>query len=118
MLRKLSIVLLVLALAVVAAASPFVSSDPDPNHQRYRVRVSQDGATWGAWVEGQPQDQHLWFDFGTIAPGNYFGEAQAYMNFSVTDSVTNNTTTLQEWSASSPFKFVIPTGVKGIKIAR
>jgi hypothetical protein len=117
--KKSFLVFLALVLAVATAvASPFVASDPDPNHIRYRVRISQDGVNWGGWTEGQPQDQHLWFDFGQIAPGNYNGEAQALMQFSVTDTVTGAKTTVEEWSSAAPFSFVIPTGVRGIKIAK
>ena len=117
--KKSLALLIVLALsAAIAFASPFVASDPDPNHTRYRVRISQDGVTWGAWSEGQPQNQHLWFDFGQIAPGTYSGEAQALLIFSVTDTTTGTKTTVEEWSSSAPFSFTIPTGVRIIKIAK
>jgi hypothetical protein len=118
--KKVSLLLIVLLIVstAVALASPFISSSPDPNHQRYRMRLSQDGTNWGAWVEGQPRDNHVWFDLGSTPAGDYFGEVQAYMQYSLTDSATGTRATVEEWSLASPFVFTIPTGIKGLTIQK
>jgi len=99
-------------------ASPFLSSDPNPTHTEYQVRLSADnGATWGSWAEAPPRDAHLWFDLGTVAPGNYKGEAQGFGTWEVTDGLTGEKSSVQTWSPSAPFLLSVPPGVK-VKIEK
>jgi len=107
---------LLFLLVPLVFASPFLSSDPNPTHTSYQVRLSADnGVTWGAWVEGPPKDNHLWFDLGTTAPGPYKGEAQGFGTWEVTDGMTGTKSSEQTWSPSAPFLLKVPSGVTGIK---
>ena len=114
--KKLFLTLAILAVAALAIASPFIVSDPQ-TATKYRLRLSSDnGATWGAWVEGVPVTGAMKFDIAATAAGNYKGEAQAGDNISVTDSTTGVTTTVFGWSASAPFLLVVKAGQKTINI--
>jgi hypothetical protein len=110
-------ILLLLLVPVIAFATPFVSSDPDTAAQKYRIRLSADaGVTWSAWTEGQPFENHLYFDLGTTLGGSYWGEAQAYGRFTVIDPTSGLTTFVDQWTTSAPFRLTVPKGTKGIKI--
>ena len=107
---------MVLVLAAVVLASPFIVSDPQ-TATKYRMRLSADnGATWGAWVEGAPIAGAMKFDIASTTPGNYKGEAQAGDNISVTDQTTGVTTTVFGWSASAPFLLTVRAGQRTINI--
>jgi len=117
--KKLIVILTVLMLSTcLALASPYVSANPDTNHSKYRVRISSDGVNWGAWAEGQPFENHLYFDMGPIKPGDYSGEAQAYTVYSVIDVSTGAKTTVEAWSPTVPFQCTIPSGLTGIKVIK
>ena len=114
--KKLFLTLAILAVAALAIASPFIVADPQ-TATKYRLRLSSDnGATWGAWVEGVPVTGAMKFDIAATPAGNYKGEAQAGDNISVTDSTTGVTTTVFGWSASAPFLLVVKAGQKTINI--
>jgi hypothetical protein len=114
--RKLFIVLAILAVAALAIASPFIVADPS-TATKYQLRLSSDnGVTWGAWVQGDPVSGALKFDIGSTATGNYKGEVQAGGNVTVTDSTTGNVSTVFGWSASAPFLLVIQPGQTVINI--
>jgi hypothetical protein len=114
--KKLFLTVVILAVAALAIASPFIVADPQVA-TKYRMRLSADnGATWGAWVEGNPVAGGMKFDIATTPVGSYKGEAQAGDTISVTDSTTGVTTTVFGWSASAPFLLVVKAGQKTINI--
>lgn len=114
--KQLCIVLVLVAIAAVALASPFIVADPQ-TADKYRIRLSADnGATWGAWVEGLPVSGAMKFDISGTAAGNYKGEAQAGGNVTLTDSTTGAQSTVFQWSTSSPFVLTVKAGVKIINI--
>jgi hypothetical protein len=116
--KKLFLTVAILAVSALAIASPFIVADPS-TATKYQLRLSSDnGVTWGAWVQGDPVSGALKFDIGSTAAGNYKGEVQAGGNVTVTDSTTGNVSTVFKWSASAPFLLVIQPGqtVVGIKV--
>ena len=109
-------VIVVLALASLAMAAPFIVADPQVA-TRYQMRLSSDGGTtWGPWVQGDPVSGAMRFDIGTTAAGNYRGEAQAGGNVSVTDTTTGNVSTVFKWSTSAPFQLTVVPGQTIINI--
>ena len=107
---------LVLVLATLALAAPFIIADPQVA-SKYRMRLSADnGVTWGSWVEGNPVSGGMKFDIATTPVGSYKGEAQAGDTISVTDSTTGVTTSVFGWSASAPFLLVVKAGQKTVNI--
>jgi hypothetical protein len=107
---------LVLALATLALATPFIVADPQ-SATKYQMRLSADnGVTWGAWVQGDPVGGQMKFDIGTTPAGTYKGEAQAGGNVTVTDSTTGNTSTVFKWSTSAPFSLTVVPGQKTLNI--
>jgi hypothetical protein len=115
--KKLFVLLAILvAFTGMALATPFIIADPQVA-TKYRMRLSSDnGATWGAWVEGVPVTGAMKFDIAATPVGNYKGEAQAGDNISVTDSTTGVTTTVFGWSAAAPFLLTVKAGQKTINI--
>ena len=114
--KKLFLAATILAFAAAAIASPFIIADPQ-GATKYRMRLSADnGATWGAWVEGAPIAGAMKFDIASTTPGNYKGEAQAGDNITVTDSTTGQVSTVFSWSASAPFLLTVKAGQKTINI--
>lgn len=114
--KRLLIIGMVLALASLAMAAPFIVADPQ-SATKYQMRLSSDnGVTWGAWIQGDPVSGAMKFDIGSIAAGNYKGEAQAGGNVSVTDSTSGVTTTVFKWSTSAPFLLKIDIGQKTLNI--
>jgi hypothetical protein len=97
-------------------SEPFLVSDPQTDANRFRMRLSTDGTTWGAWVEGSPVNNALRFDLGPMAAGSYQGQAQAGFATSVTDSTTGQVSTVSTWSDSSPFVLRVPNKNKPTKI--
>jgi hypothetical protein len=108
---------LVLVLATLALATPFIVADPQ-SATKYQMRLSADnGVTWGPWTEGVAVSGAMKFDVGTNPAGNYKGEAQAWgVTTSLTDSVTGVTTTVIGWSASAPFLLTLKVGQKTVNI--
>ena len=93
----------VLCAVAMVMAAPFIVADPS-TATKYRMRLSADnGATWSAWVEGNPVAGAMKFDIVATPAGSYKGEAQAGGNVTVTDSTTGNVSTVWMWSASAPF---------------
>jgi hypothetical protein len=115
--KKLFVLIAItVAFTGLALATPFIVSDPQVA-TKYRMRLSSDnGATWGAWVEGAPIGGAMKFDIAGTPVGNYKGEAQAGDNISVTDSTTGQTSTVFSWSASAPFLLNVKAGQKTINI--
>lgn len=110
-------VLLLLLIPAFAVAGPFVISNPDTAAQKYRIRLSLDnGASWGAWAEGQPFENHLYFDLSTTPGNTYSGQAQAFGRFTVVDPVSGQTTYVDQWTISAPFQLTVPKTITGIKI--
>jgi hypothetical protein len=110
-------VLLLLLIPALALASPFVISKPDTAAQKYRLRLSLDnGATWGAWAEGQPFENHLYFDLSTIPGDSYLGQAQSFGRFTLFDPVSGQTTYVDHWTTSAPFQLTVPKTITGIEI--
>ena len=108
---------LILAMAAVVLATPFLISDPQTDATKFRIRLSPDnGATWSAWVQGDPVEGAMKFDIGATPAGNYKGEAQAGGNVTVTDTTTGQTSTVFKWSASAPFGLTMAPGQTVIKI--
>ena len=107
---------IVLILAAVALASPFITADPQ-TATKYRIRLSSDnGATWSAWTEGAPIAGAMRFDIAGTAPGSYSGEAQAGDNITLTDSTTGQVSTVFGWSASAPFLLTVRAGQRTVNI--
>jgi streptogramin lyase len=110
------IALVLLAMAAVAVAAPFLVADPQ-EAAKYRIRLSADnGANWGAWVEGPPVNGALRFDIAGTPAGNYTGEAQAGGDVSVTDSTTGQVSTVFMWSTSAPFLLTVRPGQAVVNI--
>lgn len=116
--KKLFVLLVVLvAMVGLAFAQPYIVSDPQTDATKYRMRLSTDaGATWGTWVEGPAVSNAMRFDLSPIPPASYQGQAQAGAVYSVTDSTTGQTTSVDTWSTSAPFVLNVrssspPTGV-------
>jgi hypothetical protein len=114
--KKLLLIIAILAVAALAIASPFITADPQ-SATKYQMRLSADnGATWSAWVQGDPVSGAMKFDIGTTPAGSYKGEAQAGGNVSVTDTTTGQVSTVFKWSASAPFSLTVVPGQTIIKI--
>lgn len=90
-------------------AEPYLSADPQTDATKYRIRLSTDGSTWGAWTEGPAVANTMRIDLGGVAPDDYNGQAQAGAALSVTDQTTGITTTADRWSTSSPFLLRVPS---------
>jgi hypothetical protein len=102
--RSIAILFFMLVFSAIVFASPFIISDPQTDATKFRMRLSADnGATWSAWVEGDPVSGGAKFDLAGVQKGVYKGEMQAGAYCSVTDSTTNVTTTVWIWSESAPF---------------
>lgn len=97
--------------SVAAMASLVVVSDPQPEASKFRMRLcTPDGSTCGEWVEGNPVNGGCWFDLASVPRGTYKGEAQAYGQIaSLTDSSTNQTSTVSDWSLSAFFELDLTT---------
>lgn len=95
--------LIILLIASTVYCEPFLVSDPQTDANKFRIRLSTDGTTWGTWVEAPPASNAMRFDIGGTPVGNYQGQAQAGALISVTDSTSGVTTTSQQWSPSAPF---------------
>ena len=115
--KKLFLIVAILAVTALAIASPFIVADPQ-SATKYQMRLSADnGVTWGPWTEGAAVSGAMRFDAGANPAGPYKGEAQAWgVTSSLTDSTTGVTTTVIGWSASAPFLLVVKAGQKTINI--
>lgn len=114
--KILGLTVLVLAMAAVALAAPFIVADPQ-SATKYQMRLSSDnGATWSAWVQGDPVGGQMKFDIASTPAGSYKGEAQAGGNVTVTDSTTGAVSTVWMWSVSAPFLLNKLPGQKTINI--
>ena len=114
--KRLALALAILAMAVSVMASPFIVADPQ-SATKYQMRLSADnGATWSAWVQGDPVGGQMKFDIASTPAGSYKGEAQAGGNVTVTDSTTGNVSTVWMWSVSAPFLLNKLPGQKTINI--
>ena len=107
------VITFVMVIAAAALAAPFIVSDPQPEAQKFRMRLSADnGVTWGAWVEGVPVGNALRFDIAGTPKGTYLGEAQAGADVELTDSTTGQVSTVWQWSPSAPFVLKVRAGQK------
>ena len=114
--KRLPIIIIVLALASLAMATPFIVADPQ-SATKYRVRLSSDnGVTWGAWVEGDPVAGQMKFDIGTTPAGNYKCEAQAGGDIEVIDSTSGAKSSVWKWSVSAPFLLRVTPGTTAVNI--
>lgn len=110
---------LLLFVSAAFAAGPYLVCDPAVNVSKYQVRLSLDNATWGTWVESPAQtDGSMKYDVSAVTPANYYGQAQAYGTYTVTDSTTGAVSTVEGWSVSAPFLLKTPGSSKNIKITR
>ena len=107
-LTLVAITLLLFAQAIVFA-EPYLGADPQTDATKYRMRLSTDGSTWGAWTVGPPVSNAMRFDIGGVPPADYSGQAQAGAVLSVTDQTTGQTTTADRWSTSAPFLLRVPS---------
>jgi hypothetical protein len=115
--KRLLIIAAILMLTVAAFAAPFIVADPQTDATKYRMRLSSDnGASWGSWIEGDPVGNALKFDISGTPKGTYLGEAQAGDNTELTDSTTGNVSTVWGWSASAPFALKVRPGQKTANI--
>lgn len=109
--KKLFLILVILVFAAMALAQPYITADPQTDASKYRIRFSTDGgATWSTWTEGPPVNNALMFDISGMPVNNYNGEAQAGSEWELTDMTGMITTTVDAWSASSPFLLKIKRG--------
>lgn len=114
------IFLSILLFTSLVLAEPFIVSNPQTDATKFRMRLSADnGVTWGTWSEGNPVSNAMKFDLQPVTPGNYKGEAEAGGNVTVTDSTSNQTSTVFKWSDPAPFVLSIPsltkpTGTKAV----
>ncbi|MCU0589848.1 MAG: hypothetical protein MUC33_01290 [Desulfobacterales bacterium] len=92
-----------------AFVEPYLSADPQTDATKYRIRLSTDGTTWGAWTVGPAVSNAMRFDLGGVPPADYSGQAQAGAVLSVTDQTTGQTTTADRWSTSAPFLLKVPS---------
>jgi hypothetical protein len=111
------VIFMVLVLAGVALAGPFLVADTQPDATKYRIRLAVGTGPWSSWVEGPPVSGAMRFDLGGTPAANYKGEAQAGATISVTDTTTGVVTSTDIWSPSAPFGLSvttssIPTGIK------
>jgi hypothetical protein len=104
--KKLFLILAILAFAVPAAAQPYVISEPQPDADAFRMRLSPDGITWGDWVEGPPVNGGMKFSIQAVQRGTYAGEAQAIGTTELTDLQTGQVSQVQDYSPSAKFTLI------------
>src|SRR4030067_839606 len=93
------IFLSILLFTSLVLAEPFIVSNPQTDATKFRMRLSADnGVTWGPWSEGNPVSNAMKLELQPVTPGNYKGEAEAGGNVTVTDSTSNQTSTVFKWS--------------------
>ena len=100
------LILIILAVATVASAQPYITSDPQPDADAFRMRLSPDGITWGDWVEGPPVNGGMKFSIQAVQRGTYAGEAQAIGTTELTDLQTGQISQVQDYSPSAKFTLI------------
>jgi hypothetical protein len=89
----------------------FITCTADPEVALYRVRFSSDdGQTWGDWIESLPVNNALKHETTNMVRGVYKGEAAAGGYVELTDRTSKEVTTVFRWSDPAGFQLRVLPG--------